>query len=84
MQQRGKEERKTGFKVLTTEVVSLRLVSYPKIKTATFAQARIDGATSGGRANKTGSHEKGLETEANCFIINLKKNKSWPIICYRP
>ena len=48
------------------------------MKTATFAQTRINGATSGGQANKINSHKEGLEAEASCF--NLKKNKSWPII----
>ena len=66
------------FKVSTAEVVSLRLVSYSETKTTTYAQERINGATSGGRANKTSSHEESLETKASCF--NLKKNKSWPII----
>ena len=59
-------------------MVSLRLDSYPKTKTATFAQARIDGATSGGQANKVSNHKDGVEAKASCF--NLKKNKSWPII----
>ena len=45
-----------------------------------FAQSRKDGATSGGRAFKAGSHEEGLEAKANCFIINLKKSKTWLII----
>ena len=75
MQQRRHEAR---LKILTTEVVSLELVSYPETKTATYAQEKINGATSGGRANKTSSHEESLETKASCF--NLKKNKSWPII----
>ena len=48
------------------------------MKTAMFAQTRINGATSGGQANKISSHKEGLEAEASCF--NLKKNKSWPII----
>ena len=38
MQQRSREERKTRFKVLTAEVVSLRFVSHPKKKAATDAQ----------------------------------------------
>ena len=53
-------------------MVSLRLISHSKEKVATFAQARIDGAASGGRANKANSHEENLEAEANCFMINLK------------
>ena len=40
MQQRRRETR---FKIFTAEVVSLRLVSYPKAKIATFTQARNDG-----------------------------------------
>ena len=75
MQQRGHEVR---FKVFTAEVVSLRFVPYSETKTATFAQTRINGATSGGQANKINSHKEGLEAETSCF--NLKKNKSWPII----
>ena len=31
-------------------------------------------------ANKTRSHKESLKTQANCFIINLKRIKSWPII----
>ena len=74
MQQRGSEKRESGFKVLTAEVVSLRLVSHPKKEATTFAQARINGATSGGQANKISSHKKSLEAKASFF--NLKKNKS--------
>ena len=66
------EGREGKFKVLTVEVVSLRLISHPKKEATTFAQARINGATSGRRANKASNHEKSLETEANYFIINLK------------
>ena len=62
MQQRRRETR---FKIFTAEVVSLRLVSYPKAKIATFTQIRNDGTRSGGQANKTNSHEESLETEAN-------------------
>jgi hypothetical protein len=51
------------------------LISRSKEEVATFAQARVDGATSGGRANKASSHEESLEAEANCFIINLKKKQ---------
>ena len=56
------------------------LISRSKEEVAMFAQARVDGATSGGRANKADSHKEGLEAKANCFIINLKKSKTWPII----
>ena len=47
-------------------------LSHTQKKAAMFAQARINGATNGRRANKASNHEKSLETEANCFIINLK------------
>ena len=57
--------RETRFKIVTAEVVSLRLVSYPKAKIATFTQTRNDEARSGGQANKANSHEESLETEAN-------------------
>ena len=33
---------------------------------------------------KSVAMKKNLETEINCFIINLKKSKTWPIIFYRP
>ena len=69
VQQRRHEAR---LKILTAEVVSLSLISYPKTKTATFTQIRNDGTRSGGQANKASSHEKSLETETNWFIINLK------------
>ena len=60
MQQRGREERKTGFKVLTAEVVFLRLVSYPKEKAATDAQEGVHGTISGGYTGKVGDHEAGM------------------------
>ena len=72
MQQEGCEGREGKFKVLTAEVVSLRLISHPEEKIATFAQARIDGAISGGRANKANNYEENLVAEANYFITNLK------------
>ena len=43
-----------------------------KKKVATLAQTRVDGATSGGRANKPNSHEEDLEAKANYFIVNLR------------
>jgi len=46
LQQGGCEELKINFKVLTAEVVSLRLIVYSKEKIAAFAQARNEGATS--------------------------------------
>ena len=60
MQQRGREECKTGFKVLTTEVVSLRLISYPKEKAVMNAQG-VHGTTSGGYTSKVGDHKAGME-----------------------
>ena len=42
------------------DMVSLRLISHSKEKVAMFAQARINRATSGGRANKASSHEESL------------------------
>ena len=47
-------------------------LSHSEEKIATFAQPRINGATSGGRANKANNHEENLEAETNCFITNLK------------
>ena len=61
MQQRGREERKTGFKVLTAEVVSLRLVSYPKEKAAMDAKEGVHGTISGGYTSKVGDHKAGME-----------------------
>ena len=60
MQQRGREERKTGFKVLTVEVVSLRLVSYSKDMATTDAQEGVHGITSGGYTSKVGDHKAGM------------------------
>ena len=51
---------------------------YLQLKTATFTQTRISGATNGGQASNISSHKERLEADASCF--NLKKNKSWPII----
>ena len=61
MQQRSREERKIGFKVLTAEVVSLRLVSYPKDKAAIDAQEGVHRTTSGGYTSKVGDHKAGME-----------------------
>ena len=61
-------------------MVSLRLISHSEEKIATFAQGRIDGAASECRANEVNNHEESLEAKANCFVINLKKSKIWPII----
>ena len=44
-----------------------------------LTQTRVDGAISGGRANKANKHEESLEAKANYFI-NLMKSKIWPII----
>ena len=63
------------MKIFTAEVVSLGLISHPKEKAATYAQARVDGAISGGQANQVSNHEENLEAEADCFIIKLKKSK---------
>ena len=60
MQQRGREERKKRFKVLTTEVMPLRLVSYPKEKAATDTQ-EVHGTTSGGYTSKVGDRDAGME-----------------------
>ena len=46
------EECETRFKVFAAEVVSFSLVSYLEAKTATSAQKRVNGATSGGYARK--------------------------------
>jgi len=42
-------------------MVSLSLVSHSKKKVAMFAQAGIDGATSGGQASKIRSQKQNLE-----------------------
>ena len=58
MQQRRHEAR---HKILTAEVVSLRLVSYPKEKAATDAKEGVHGTTSGGYTSKVGDHKAGME-----------------------
>ena len=84
MQQRGSEERKTGFKILTAEVVSLRFISYPKEKAAMNAQEGVHGTTSGGYTSKVGGREAGMEAEASCFVISLKKKQDMADRVYRP
>ena len=64
--------------------MSLGLISHSKEKAATYAQARVDGATSGSQANQFSNREESLEAEVDCFITNLKKSKSEPIKFCRP
>jgi len=45
----------------TAEVVSLRLVSHQKKKTATDAQKGVHGTTSGDYTSEVGDHEAGME-----------------------
>jgi hypothetical protein len=61
LQQRGREESKTGFKVHTAEVVSLSLVSYPKEKAAMDAKEGVHGTTSGGYTSKVGDYKAGMD-----------------------
>jgi len=39
----------------------------------TFAQIRVDGATSGGQANKISSHKESLEAKASCYQLEVKQ-----------
>ena len=61
------------MKIFTAEVVSLGLISHPKEKAAKDAQERVHGTASRGYTNKVGDHEAGMEAQANCFIISLRK-----------
>ena len=81
MQQKGREKRKTEFKILTAKVVSLRFVSYPKEKAATDAPEGVHGTTSGGHAKDVSDNEEGVATQTSCFNIDLRKTR--PIIVYR-
>jgi len=55
--------------------VSFRFVSHPKEEAAKDAQERIQGTASRGYTNKVGDHEAGMEAQASCFIINLRKKQ---------
>ena len=59
----------------TAEVVSLRLISHPKEEIAKDAEKGVHGTTSGGCTSKVGDHEAGMEAQASCFIINLRKKQ---------
>ena len=56
-------------------MVSFRFVSHPKEEAAKDAQERIHGTASRGYTNKVGDHEAGMEAQASCFIINLRKKQ---------
>ena len=53
------------------QVVSLRLVSYPKEKAATDAQEGVDGTASGGRAEDVSDNKEGVAAQTSCFNVDL-------------
>ena len=55
--------------------MSFRFVSHPKEEAAKDAQERIHGTASRGYTNKVGDNEAGMEAQASCFIINLRKKQ---------
>jgi len=56
-------------------VVSFRFVSHSKEEATKDAQERIHGTARRGYTNKVGDHEAGMEVQASCFIINLRKKQ---------
>ena len=56
-------------------MVSLRLISNPKEEAAKDAQERVHGTASGGCTSKIGDHEAGMEAQASCFVVSLKKKQ---------
>ena len=56
-------------------MVSLRLVSHSKEEVAKDAQERVHGTASGGCTSKVGDHEAGMEAQASCFVVSLKKKQ---------
>ena len=56
-------------------MVSLRFVSHSKEEVAKDAQKRVHGTASGGCTSKVGDHEAGMEAQASCFVVSLKKKQ---------
>ena len=56
-------------------MVSLRFVSHSKEEVAKDAQERVHGIASGGCTSKVDDHEAGMEAQASCFIVSLKKKQ---------
>ena len=56
-------------------MVSLRFVSHSKEKVAKNAQERVHGTASGGCTSKVADHEAGMEAQASCFVVSLKKKQ---------
>ena len=56
-------------------MVSLRFVSHSKEEVAKDAHGRVHGTTSGGCTSKVCNHEAGMEAQASCFIVSLKKKQ---------
>ena len=56
-------------------MVSLRFVSHSKEEVAKDAQERVHGTASGGCTSKVGDHEAGMEAQASCFVVSLKKKQ---------
>jgi len=71
LQQRRREERNTGFKVLAVKVVSLRFVSYSEAKAAMLTEEGNNGATSRGRTGEISNHKEGVVAQTGCFNIDL-------------
>ena len=55
--------------------MSLRFVSHPKKEAAKDAPERVHGTASGGYTSKVGDYEAGMEAQASCFIISLRKKQ---------
>ena len=56
-------------------MVSLRFVSHSKEEVAKDAQERVHGTASRGCTSKVGDHEAGMEAQASCFVVSLKKKQ---------
>ena len=56
-------------------MVSLRFVSHSKEEVAKDAQERVHGTASGGYTSKVGDLEAGMEVQASCFVVSLKKKQ---------
>ena len=56
-------------------MVSLRFVSHSKEEVAKDVQERVHGTASGGCTSKVGDNEAGMEAQASCFVVSLKKKQ---------
>ena len=50
-------------------------VSHSKEEVAKDAQERVHGTASGGCTSKVDDHEAGMEAQASCFVVSLKKKQ---------